>query len=57
MINILKVSSMSPGVTKGQMAYHCCKDMHIGGWSHLWIHAKSSVGQFKVKWLTIVVQT
>ena len=34
---ILKVSSSSPGVTQGQMAYHCCMNMKLGAWSHLWM--------------------
>ena len=35
--NFLKVSSKSPGGTQGQMAYYCCMDMTLGGWSHLWM--------------------
>ena len=32
MPKILKVGS---GVTKGQMAYHCCIDLKLSGWSYL----------------------
>ena len=35
MLTILKVSSRSPDVTQGLMAYHCCMDMKLGRWSHL----------------------
>ena len=50
------------GVTQGQMAYHCCMDIQLGGWSHLWMLnilkvSSRSLGSPKVKWLTIVVWT